>query len=83
MLILASASPRRKELIARLGVPYEICPANADEEVCGLLRPEELVKALSLRKAEAVFALHPDDLVLGVDTVVSVNGRRVVVRKTE
>ena len=75
MLILASASPRRKELIARLGVPFEVVVSGADEELCRLLRPEELVKELSRRKAEAVHRLRPDDLVLGADTVVVLDGR--------
>ena len=75
MLILASSSPRRKELVARLGVPYEICPSNADEHVCALLAPAELVKALSRRKAEEVASRRPDGLVLGVDTVVALDGR--------
>lgn len=75
MLILASASPRRRELIARLGIPYTTCVSNADERVCGLLGPEELVKTLSRRKAEGVPAPRDGDLVLGVDTVVALDGR--------
>jgi len=75
MLVLASASPRRRELIARLGLPYEVQTSNADESVCRLLRPEELVIELARRKAEAVAATRPDDLVLGVDTIVVLDGR--------
>ena len=74
MLILASKSPRREELIARLGIKYAICPGNADETLTSVLPPDETVKVLSRRKAEAVFATHPDDLVLGVDTVVYCDG---------
>ena len=75
MLVLASQSPRRRELIARLGLPYEVQTSNADESVCGLLRPLELVIELSRRKAEAVAKERPEDLVLGVDTVVVLDGR--------
>lgn len=75
MLILASKSPRRRELIARLGVPYEVCASDADESVCGLLAPDEYVKTLALRKAQAAANTHPGDVVLGVDTVVVLDGR--------
>ena len=75
MLILASASPRRRELIARLGIPFEICVSDADESLTAPLPPDETVKELSKRKAAAVAKMRPDDLVLGVDTVVSIDGR--------
>lgn len=75
MLILASASPRRKELIAHLGIPFEICVSDADERLENPLSPDETVKELSKRKAEAVAAARPDDIVLGVDTVVSIDGQ--------
>ncbi|MCU0883043.1 MAG: Maf family nucleotide pyrophosphatase [Hyphomonadaceae bacterium] len=77
-LILASASPRRLELLARIGiVPDAVIPADIDET--GL--PKEAPRALAIRlasgKARAVAAQRPDALVLGSDTVVSV-GRRIL-----
>ena len=75
MLILASKSPRRKELIGRLGVPFEICPADVDESTVRESDPEKTVLALSALKAEAVQKTHPEDLVLGSDTVVAVDGK--------
>ena len=69
------ARARRKELIAHLGIPFEICVSDADERLDGPLSPAETVKELSKRKAKAVAATHPDDIILGVDTVVSIDGR--------
>ncbi|MBQ9468152.1 MAG: septum formation inhibitor Maf [Clostridia bacterium] len=75
MLYLASTSPRRRELIARLGVDCTYCASDADERVCGLLPPEELVKTLSRRKAEGARAPREGNIILGVDTVVALDGR--------
>ena len=75
MLILASKSPRRKELIGRLGIPFEICPADVDESVVTETDPEKTVLALAELKAQAVFKEHPNDLVLGCDTVVAIDGK--------
>lgn len=73
MLILASNSPRRKELLAMLGYEFEIKPADCDESTT-ITNPELLVKELSLRKARAVF-LNNDDTVIGSDTVVAIDGK--------
>lgn len=77
MLILASRSPRRKELIGYLGIPFEICPSDADETIECPLPPDETVKILSARKAEAAACARANagkgdknDIILGVDTVV-------------
>ena len=71
-LILASASPRRKELLASMGVPFEVITAPTPEAEQG--RPETLVQENALRKARAVAQLHPGRMVLGSDTVVCVDG---------
>lgn len=73
-LILASASPRRRELLAALGLPFEIDPADIDE-TSAELDPVRLAEALALSKARAVAARHPGDLVIGSDTVVALDGR--------
>ena len=75
MLILASKSPRRKELMELLGVPFEIHQKDIDETSVHPLPPEETVRLLSAKKAEAVAAEHPFDLVLGVDTLVFAQGQ--------
>lgn len=73
MLILASNSPRRKELLSMLGYEFEICPSDCDEST-NIVNPAELVKELSLRKAHAVERTS-DDTIIGSDTVVSINGK--------
>lgn len=74
-LVLASQSPRRRDLLARLGVPMTVEPSHADETGVEALPPAEAVEALARRKAEAVAAAQPADrLVLGADTVVVLDG---------
>lgn len=74
--LLASASPRRRELLSMIGFgPLEIVPSGADESVAAGLSPAETVKALALLKGEDVLSKRDDDvLVVSADTVVSVNG---------
>ncbi len=71
-LILASASPRRSELLKSLGVPFETAPADVDEQIS--LPADQAVFALSQRKAEAARQLHPGRWILAADTLVSVDG---------
>lgn len=73
-LILASQSPRRRELIARLGIPFISISSDADETVPETLTPAETVETLARRKAEAVAKPDPADWVLGADTVVVSDG---------
>lgn len=86
-IILASASPRRKELLEQIGVEFEICPAKG-EEMITKTAVDEVVLELSRQKAEEVAAgvlayneTHPklvtpqDILVIGADTVVAYEGR--------
>src|SRR5437868_15526832 len=77
-LILASASPRRLDLLARIGVvPDAVIPANVDESVPKGELPRHHAQRLAREKAEAVAANEPDALALGADTVVAV-GRRIL-----
>jgi len=77
-LILASASPRRIDLLARIGiVPDAVVPADIDESVLPGELPRDHALRLAREKAEAVAAAHPDALVLAADTVVAV-GRRIL-----
>ena len=69
-LILASASPRRRELLANLNFPFEVIPADVDESFTTEDEPFDLVRRLSTAKAETVARAHPDALVLAADTVV-------------
>lgn len=75
MLILASKSPRRRELIETLRMPFTVKTANADETLPDGLTPEEAVTLLATRKAEAgAVGESPDDIVIGADTLVFYNG---------
>ncbi|HEX2803196.1 MAG TPA: nucleoside triphosphate pyrophosphatase [Sphingomicrobium sp.] len=78
MLVLASASPRRLDLLARIGVvPDAVIPAEIDESVPKGELPRDHALRLAREKAEAVSASKPDALVLAADTVVAV-GRRIL-----
>jgi septum formation protein len=71
-LVLASSSPRRRELLATLGVEFEVRPADADETPREGEAPEPLVLRLALAKARA--AARPGEIVLGADTIVALDG---------
>jgi septum formation protein len=70
-LVLASASPRRSELLKQLGVAFEVIPAQAEEISPKHLSPQEVCQVNAHRKARAVARRHPDKLVMGADTVVA------------
>jgi len=77
-LVLASASPRRLQLLERIGVvPDAVTPADVDESVPRGELPREHALRLAREKAEAVAKLEPEALVLAADTVVAV-GRRIL-----
>ncbi len=73
-LILASASPRRAELLHLLGLDFEIIPSHMDETSKYGEAPSDHVLRLSLEKADQIAALFPEALVLGADTVVVIDG---------
>jgi len=76
-IILASQSPRRRELLRRIGIrDFTVRPAAGEEAMDAGLAPAPLVESLSRRKAEEVAAsCGPDDLVIAADTVVSIDDR--------
>ena len=73
-LILASASPRRRELLGRLGLPFEVLPADVTEHEDVTTDPRVMVSRNAALKAEWVAARHPDAIVLGADTTVFIDG---------
>jgi len=75
-LILASASPRRRDLLAEVGYRFEVVPSDVDEAAFSAegLSPCGYAEALALAKAKDVAARSPDRLVLGADTVVDCGG---------
>lgn len=75
MLILASQSPRRREMFDRLGLNYQALTSDADETITESLTPADYVKTLALRKAEALStSVSKDDYVVSADTVVALDG---------
>ena len=76
LLVLASGSPRRRELLAQLGVPFVVRVADVDESPRPGERATDLVRRLAAAKAQAVLAAAPEDdvVVLGADTIVVVAG---------
>jgi septum formation protein len=73
-LILASGSPRRKELLSNLQLNFEVVVSEIEEIVDESLQPEEVVMDLAFQKANAVAQIHSDAIVLGSDTVVVFDG---------
>ena len=74
-IILASGSPRRKELLAQAGYDFDVCPSLSDEDL-EPMAPSEYVMLLAKKKADEVCnRIIAQDVVLGADTVVSLNGR--------
>jgi septum formation protein len=68
-IILASASPRRQELLARLGLACTVDPAANAEDTGNGGKPEEIVQAISRAKALAVAGRHPGALIIAADTI--------------
>ena len=71
-LILASGSPRRRELLAKMGYTFEICTPDVDEHVAGHAR--DIVHTLARRKAQAAAAHYTDGVIIASDTLVSLDG---------
>lgn len=77
-IILASGSPRRKELLDLTGLKYQVITPNVDEKQIPEEAPRDHVKRLALEKTISVAANNPEDVVLGCDTVVILNGRTIL-----
>lgn len=73
-IILASASPRRRELLALAGVDFAVKVADVEEVIPENASPDEVVKSLATQKASAVAQENPDSIVIGSDTVVALDG---------
>lgn len=73
--ILASASPRRKEILSNAGFDFEVIVSDADENISEDMTPEKTVEELAKRKALSVWESNKDAVVFGCDTVVAVDGK--------
>ena len=72
-LILASQSPRRKDLLEQAGLTFDVIPGNFDEDSVPLDAPETYVRVLAMNKANLIARLYPDSWVIGADTVVCID----------
>ena len=76
LFVLASKSPRRKELLQKIGINAQIIPANIDEDAYKKLSPEKMVTQLAIVKAADVArSLRKNTFVIGADTCVSLDGK--------
>ena len=73
-LILASKSPRRKELLEQAGLIVTVVPSCVDEDGINITAPENLVKTLAEAKAREVAGAYPENWVIGADTIVLIDG---------
>ena len=74
MIVLASASPRRRELLTQVGYQFKVVPSSVEEEMEDGT-PIDIVKHNALIKAQDIAKSYPKDIVIGADTIVVVNGR--------
>ena len=73
-LLLASASPRRRELLGQMGLSFTVHPCQTDESIPDGMHPQQAVVLLSTRKAQAALACHPQAIILASDTLVELDG---------
>lgn len=74
-LVLASSSPRRRELLHTLGIPFIVQTSDVDETTAPGLSPREVVEELAVRKAQVVASTLTEGVVLGSDTIVVLEGQ--------
>ena len=74
-IILASASPRRRELLSTAGFEFEVCAADVDESVPSGTAPADAAEMTASKKALEAAKSHPDDIVIGADTIVVADGK--------
>ena len=72
-IILASKSPRRTEILSLMNIEHIVIPSKEEEKIEKQLSPIEVVKSLAFQKANSIAKNHPDDLVIGSDTIVVIN----------
>ena len=73
-LILGSASPRRKEILRKIDLVFDIIPSTVDEDYANGLKPTQMAEYWAVEKARNVSLLHPAKIVIGADTIVVLDG---------
>lgn len=81
-IILASQSPRRRELLTIMGVDFEVVPSDFDEYLDNVRSPEEVAQELGLGKALTIAKQFPESIVIGSDTIVTIGGRQLAKAET-
>lgn len=76
-IILASQSPRRKELLGAMGVEFEVVPSGFDEKLDSSRPPEQVAIDLAVGKANEIAEKYPDAVVIGSDTIVTIGGKQL------
>lgn len=79
---MASQSPRRKELLTMMGLAFEAVPSDFYEELDDSRTPEEVAQELGLGKATVIAQKYPDAIVIGSDTIVTIDGRQLAKAET-
>ncbi len=73
-IILASSSPRRKDLLKQISLEFEVDPSNYEEDMTLKMEPRKLAEYLSLGKAEDVAKKHKNSIIISADTIVAIDG---------
>ena len=81
-IILASSSPRRKEILTGLGLDFMIVPSNSDEQLDENQPAYEVAKQLALAKAQSVAMEYSSSYIIGADTIVALHGRQMAKPRT-
>lgn len=76
-IILASGSPRRKELLTMMGLEFDVVPSEFDEWLDDTESTHDVAITLGIGKVRDVAQFHPDAIVIGGDTIVTVDGRQL------
>ena len=76
-IILASQSPRRRDLLAQMGLEFEVMPSNFDEQLDDSRSPETVSIELAIGKATTIAEQYPDCIVIGSDTIVTIGGHQL------
>ncbi|MCR6107447.1 septum formation inhibitor Maf [Salipaludibacillus agaradhaerens] len=74
-VILASQSPRRRQLLEQVNIPFSVVPSSVEEIVDNTLSPADIAMSLAKQKADEVFKRYPESVVIGADTIVVAQGR--------
>jgi septum formation protein len=76
-LFLASTSPRRRQILALLGVPFEVIAPEFEERISAHLPADQEVLEFALGKAQCVATKHPGSIVIGSDTMIELSGEKI------